>query len=78
MVYLRKQKRNTENHKLANVKWKLNNMDWLLDIEKVNESYFGQQSKSLDIEHRTLENLVETLKDPNDLCGFFIIAIKFK
>lgn len=53
-------------------------MDWLLDIEKVNESYFGQQSKSLDIEHRTLENLVETLKDPNDLCGFFIIAIKFK
>ena len=37
----------------------------------------GQQSKNLDCENRRLENKIETLKDPNDVCKCIIALSSF-
>ena len=54
-----------------------------MDIERVNEfnlltekvKEFGQQSRSLDSENKRLEDLIETLKDPTDVCEFIIVLL---
>ena len=54
-----------------------------MDIERVNEfnllkeevKEFGQQSKSLDSENKRSEDLIETLKDPIDVCEFIIVLL---
>lgn len=64
----------------VNVKRKLNNIDQVIDIEKHNEfnlikedvNEAVQQSKSLDIESKKIEWLIDFLKDPNDDCEFII------
>ena len=55
---------------------RLNTMEKVPDFEKLKEftffkvglEEFEQQNKSVDSESGRLENLVETLKDPNDTC----------
>ena len=78
MVQFGKQQKIIENHKSANVKRKLNSMDQLMDIEKVNEfnllkkRHRKMRQKKLDIENRRLEDLIETLKGPNYVCEWVI------
>ena len=58
-------------------------MDLVVDIERVSEfdllkeevKEFAQQGKSSDSENNRLEDLVETLKDPIDVCEFIIALL---
>ena len=70
------QNQNTKIFKYKQQMLRLNTMEKVPDFEKLKEftffkvglEEFEQQNKSVDSESGRLENLVETLKDPNDTC----------
>ena len=69
--------------KIADTCFKPNNMDKVVDIEKLNEfnllkedvAKVGLQYQSADSEKRRLIHLIEFLKDPFDVCEFIIVLL---
>lgn len=70
----------TDNHKSENINRKLNNMEQVLNIKKVNDIIIskewiedlGNKAKSWIVR---LEHLGETLKDPINICEYIIVSL---
>ena len=66
---------------IVDISFKPNNMDKVMDIEKLNEfnlfkedvAEVGLQNQSLDGEKRRLIYYIEFLEDPQDVCKFIIV-----
>ena len=74
-------------YKSVTVKKKLNSIDLVICIVKLNEfntvkkqvEEFGQPSKNPDGENRRLKHSAEILQDPNDVWTYdFFIFLKYK